>query len=149
METSWYQGTFTPTNPDKWINKDKISFRSSWECRFCNWLDQNPAVKKCGFEVVTIPYRFEIDGKIHKYTIDFYAEILNNNNVLDKYLIEIKPKHQSVEPIMPKRKSAKSMKNFLYEAKQYIRNQNKWKYAEQYCKANGFNWKVLNENKLF
>lgn len=144
----WYQGVFTPEHPEKCINKTTINYRSSWEKRFCSFLDQSPHCKKWGYEVVTLKYVFQIDSKIHKYIVDFYAEMVNSDNKIDKYLIEIKPKHQSIEPVMPKRKSAKSMKNFMYEAKQYIKNKNKWMYAENFCKANGMTFKILNENTL-
>jgi len=50
---------------------------------------------------------------------------------------------------MPKRQSQKSMKNFMYEAKQYIKNQNKWVYAQNYCNANGLIFKILNKDNLF
>jgi hypothetical protein len=113
------------------------------------WLDANPSVKKYGYEVVTIPYRFDVDGQVHHYIIDFYAEIVDNNNHIDKYLIEIKPKKQTEKPVMPKRQSAKSMKNYLYEAREYIKNQNKWAYAQNYCRANGLIFKILNKDNLF
>lgn len=147
--SEWYQGTFVPSNPSKCINKMPIEYRSSWECRFCNWLDQNPSVIKWGFEVISIRYRFDIDGQVHNYIVDFYAEIVNKNNHVDKYLIEIKPKKQTEKPVMPKRQSAKSMKNYLYEAREYIKNQNKWAYAQNYCKANGMIFKLLSQDTLF
>ena len=112
----WYQGAFVPKNTNKCINKTAIQYRSSWECRFCNWLDQNQSVQKWGYEVVSIPYRYDVDGRVHTYIVDFYAEILNRDNKIDKYLIEIKPKNQGEKPLMPKKKSMKSMKNYFYEA---------------------------------
>lgn len=149
VKSEWYHGTFVPTNPAKCINKMAIQFRSSWESRFCHWLDQNTSVRKWGFEVVTIPYRYDVDGRVHTYIVDFYAEIVNRDNKVDKYLIEIKPKKQGEKPTMPKNKTMKSMKNYLYESYTYIRNQNKWQAAQAYCQANGMTFKVLNKDNLF
>lgn len=148
-KNEWYQGTFVPKNPTKCINKLAIQYRSSWENRFCNWLDQNQAVRKWGFEVITLPYRSELDGRVHNYIVDFYAEIVNINNQVDKYLIEIKPKHQAEKPMMPKRQSAKSVKNYIYEAREFVRNQCKWQAAQNFCMANGMTFKVLNKDNLF
>lgn len=148
-KNSWYQGVFIPQHPEKCINKNTIEYRSSWESRFCNWLDQNSSVIRWGYEVVSIPYRYDIDGRNHTYIVDFYAEILNKNNHIDKYLIEIKPKNQGEKPSMPKKKSMKSMKNYFYEAHNYIKNQNKWTSAQSFCQANGMIFKVLTKENLF
>jgi hypothetical protein len=145
----WSQGTFTPENPKKCMNQDTIEYRSSWEARFCSYLDQNPAVIKWGYELIKIPYRFDIDGKVHNYTPDFYFEVNDASGTLKKYIVEIKPKHQVEKPVMPKKKSEKSMKNYMYEANAYVKNQNKWTYAERYCKSNGFIFKILSKDKLF
>ena len=145
----WYQGVFNPTNTEKCINQTIINYRSSWEKRFLCWLDVNPSVIKYGYEVITIPYRYEVDNKTHQYIIDFYAEIMTKDNKLEKYLIEVKPKKQGMKPVMPKRKSAKSMKNYVYEAHTYIKNQNKWQYADSYCRQNGMTFKILTKENLF
>lgn len=148
-KNGWYQGTFNPAHPEKCINKTAISYRSAWEKRFLSWLDDNPAVKKYGYEVITIPYRYAIDGRMHNYIVDFYAEILNRNNDVDKYLIEVKPKKQGEKPTMPKHKTMKSMKNYMYEAHQFIRNTNKWDAARNFCASNGLQFKVLTKENLF
>jgi len=145
----WYQGVFVPEHPDKCINKTEINFRSAWEKRFLFWLDTNPSVIKYGYEVITIPYRYDVDGKIHRYMVDFYAEIMTKDKKLERYLIEVKPKRQGQKPTMPKRKSAKSIKNYLYEARSYIKNKNKWESAQAFCKQNGMTFKILNEDNLF
>ncbi len=148
-KNGWYQGVFIPQHPEKCINKNTIEYRSSWEKRFLCWLDSNPSVKKYGYEVVSIPYRYDVDGRVHTYIVDFYAEILNRDNKIDKYLIEIKPKNQGEKPLMPKKKSMKSMKNYFYEAHNYIKNQNKWTSAQSFCQANGMTFKILTKENLF
>lgn len=149
MKSEWYQGNFTPTHPEKCINKTTIKFRSSYEKRFLTFLDLSPSVLLYGYEVVQIPYLFEIDNRVHRYIIDFYMVVKNKDGVVTKYLVELKPKHQTVEPKQPKKKSAKAMKNFMYSAKEYIKNKNKWDAAESYCKKNNIQWKILNETNLF
>jgi hypothetical protein len=147
--SEWYQGKFIPEHPEKCLNNNTINFRSSYEKRFLVYCDGNQNVIKYGYEVVQIPYFFEIDSKTHKYIVDFYVEIKNSENQIKKYLIEIKPEHQTMKPREPKKKSAKSMKNYMYAAKEYIKNQNKWSAAKMYCEKNGFNFKLLNEKTLF
>jgi len=145
----WYQGVFVPEHTEKCINKTTINYRSSWENRFCHWLDQNQSVLKWGYEIISIPYRYDIDGRVHKYIVDFYAEIMNRDGKVEKYLIEVKPKKQGMKPTMPKRKSIKSMKNYFYESHAYIKNQNKWAYAQSYCNSNGMTFKIVNKENLF
>lgn len=39
-----------PKNPEKYVGDvNNIISRSSWETKFMNWCDQNPAVIKCAY----------------------------------------------------------------------------------------------------
>ena len=63
---------------------------------------------------------------------------------IKRYIIEIKPKKQTVEPKMKKRKT----KGYIYEVYEYAKNQAKWKAAEEFCKDRMWEFKVLTEDEL-
>ena len=61
-----------------------------------------------------------------------------------KYLIEVKPKKQTVEPKLPKRKT----KRYLTEVTTYITNQAKWEAAREWCADHGLEFIILTEDHL-
>ena len=91
-----------------------------------------------------LPYRSPVDNKIHRYYPDFYIKVKEQNGKIKRYIIEIKPKRQTVEPKMKKRKT----KGYIYEVYEYARNQAKWKAAEEFCKDRMWEFKVLTEDEL-
>jgi hypothetical protein len=62
-----------------------------------------------------------------------------------RYIIEIKPAKQCVEP---RKKPGKVTKTFIREATTYAINQAKWNAASEYAKDNGIEFKVLTEVDL-
>ena len=91
-----------------------------------------------------LPYRSPVDNKIHRYYPDFYIKVKEQSGKIKRYIIEIKPKRQTVEPKMKKRKT----KGYIYEVYEYARNQAKWKAAEEFCKDRMWEFKVLTEDEL-
>ena len=88
-----YKGKFYPRNPSKYKgDTTDIIYRSSWELKFMKYCDNNPNVLEWGSEEVVIPYRSPLDGKVHRYYVDFYIKVRTTKNEIKKYLIEIKPK---------------------------------------------------------
>ena len=61
------------------------------------------------------------------------------------YVIEVKPKKQTVPP----KQKSRVTKSFLYEAQTYAVNQAKWKAAEEWCKDRLLEFKVITEEELF
>lgn len=146
------QGNFSPKNPEKCVNSKKgkpIIYRSNWEKRFMVFCDMNTNVVSWGSELFEIPYIYEIDNKLHRYYPDFYLEMKNSDGKIAKYLIEIKPKKQMSKPNPPKRKTEKSTKNYNYAICEYVKNNNKWKYARMFCETRDIKFKILNEDILF
>lgn len=86
-----------------------------------------------------IPYVSPIDGKIHRYFVDFKIETINKKT----YLVEIKPKAQTMKP-QGSRQTAK----FLKEATTYLVNQAKWEYARRYSKDRNWEFIILTEDEL-
>lgn len=148
------QGYFVPENPKKVIlvenaqNEGAIIYRSSWERIFMSWLDTNDSVVKWASEPFAIPYIKPTDGREHKYYIDFYFECKGSNGGVNKYLVEVKPKHETEPPKPPKRKTEKSMINFEKRKMTYKVNQAKWMYARKFCELNNLEFTIITEEEL-
>lgn len=112
-------------------------------------MDENLNVIKWASENLTIPYLFEIDQNIHRYTPDVYAEILDRNGTLKKYLVEIKPKKQLLEPIKPKNKNVKALLRYQKEMQEFVKNRNKWEAAKTLCRQKGWEFKIMTEEQIF
>jgi hypothetical protein len=140
-----YKGKYQPKNPQKYRGDvTNIIYRSLWERKFLIYCDTNENVIEYASEEICLPYRSPIDNKIHRYFPDFYIKVKESNGEIKKYLIEIKPKKQTTEPIPQKRKT----KGYIYEVYEYAKNQAKWKAAEEFCKDRQWEFKVLTENEL-
>ena len=59
-------------------------------------------------------------------------------------IIEIKPKKQTVEPKVQKKKT----KGYIYEVYEYAKNQAKWKAAREFCKDRLWEFKIITEDEL-
>ena len=143
-----YQGEYVVKNKEKYIGGSNPKYRSSWEARFCYFLDHNDSVIKWGYECLEIEYFSVIDKKIHRYYPDFYVEI-NKNEQIKKYVVEVKPANQTVPPKQPKINNKKAYKRYIYEAHQFVRNQCKWEAAKDYCNKKEMEFKVITENEIF
>ena len=108
------------------------------------YCDLNENIIEWGSEEIALPYRSPLDNKIHRYFPDFYIKVKENNGSIKRYLIEIKPKKQTVEPKVQKRKT----KSYIYEVTEYAKNQAKWRAAEEFCKDRMWEFKVLTEDEL-
>lgn len=108
------------------------------------WCDTNRSVIEWGSETMIIPYKSPVDNKIHRYFVDFYIKVRNQDGIITKYLIEIKPERFTKPPEVPKRQT----KKFIEEVFQYGVNQAKWKSANQFCQDRGMKFLVLTEKDL-
>ena len=140
-----YKGKYQPNNPLKYRgNFRNIIYRSLWELKFMKYCDSNQNILEWGSEEFWLPYRSPLDNKVHRYFPDFYIKVRENNGMVKKYVIEIKPKKQCIEPKPQKKKT----RTYIYEVREYAKNQAKWKAAEEYCLDRGLQFKVLTENEL-
>jgi hypothetical protein len=149
MGKQWLDGDYEVVNKEKYIGEKPPHYRSSWELRMIQWLDQSPNVKRWSSENIMIPYLFEIDKQVHKYFPDIYFEAIDKNNNLKKFLIEIKPDKQKKPPKPPKNKNQKALKNYAMEVKTFIKNQNKWSAAKNFCKDRGIEFLIISEQQIF
>ena len=140
-----YKGKFRPSIPKKYRGDyTNIIYRSLWELKFMKYCDSNQNILEWGSEEFWLPYRSPLDNKVHRYFPDFYIKVRENNGMVKKYVIEIKPKKQCIEPKPQKKKT----RTYIYEVREYAKNQAKWKAAEEYCLDRGLQFKVLTENEL-
>jgi len=121
-----------------------IIYRSLWELKFMKWCDTHNHILEWGSEEIVVPYRSPLDGRVHRYFPDFYIKVKNKNGILKKYIIEIKPKKQTLEPKKPKRKT----KNYISEVTTYVTNQAKWEAAREWCLDRGLEFLILTEEHL-
>lgn len=143
----WYSGKFNPKNKDKYTGDDSdIVYRSKWEYNFCLYCDNEERIKKWSCEHIKIPYMvLENNNYVQKmYIPDFWIQI-DNNGELNEMIIEIKPQKETEEPIEPKKYSIKSLENYEYRLKTYVKNLNKWEAADNYCKRLGISFYLLTE----
>lgn len=139
-----YKTKYKPQHTDKYVgNIDNIVCRSNWERKFCKYLDSNSNIIRWSSEELKIPYISTIDKNIHHYYPDFLFEAIKDN-LLQTYVIEIKPKKQTIKPIPKKNKKA-----HLNECITYETNTCKWKAADIYCRNQGWIFKILTEDDLF
>lgn len=110
------------------------------------WCDMNPNVLEWNSEGVQIPYISPVDGKWHRYFVDFWVRVrTKSGSVVDK-LVEIKPHKETQAPKKPrtKRQSAR----YLREARTYAINQAKWAAAREVAENNSMEFVVLDEYSL-
>lgn len=140
-----YSGKYKPSYPKKYKgDPTNIIYRSLWERKFMRYCDLNENVLEWGSEEIALPYRSPIDNRVHRYFPDFYIKVKESNGQIKKYIIEIKPKKQTVEPKVQKRKT----KSYIYEVYEYAKNQAKWKAAEEFCRDRMWEFKILTEEDL-
>jgi hypothetical protein len=138
------KGRFKPKNPQKYKgDANNIIYRSTWEIKVMNYLDENPNVIWWGSEELPIPYYSPIDKKKHRYFPDFIAKMRKADGTVMTYIIEVKPEKQT-QPPTQKRKT----KTYLQEAITYEINKAKWYAAEEFCKDHGWQFQILTEKHL-
>jgi hypothetical protein len=141
-----YKGKFSPSNPEKYKgDPTNVIFRSLWERKVMVYLDQNPNVIEWSSEEIIIPYISPIDNKRHRYYPDFLIKVKRSDGSLKTILIEVKPKYQTTEPKVQKRKT----RRYLTEVMTWGVNQSKWRYAKEYCIDRGWEFKILTEDEIF
>jgi hypothetical protein len=137
----FHKRKYIPVFPEKYGgDPTNIIMRSSWETRFANWCDKNPAIVRWSSEETIIPYRCPTDNLLHRYFVDFKITTVNGKT----YLVEVKPKSQTQPPVYPGKKTQR----YLTESLTFMKNQAKWKAADSYAKDRGWEFKIITEQEL-
>lgn len=110
--------------------------------KFC---DLNPNVLRWGSEEFCVNYIKPTDGKVHRYFPDYILKIKTKDNVIETWVVEIKPYAQSVPPVVTPKKRKKTL---LEEQATFLTNQAKWKAMKAYCDKVGWKFRVVTEKDL-
>ncbi len=137
-----------PKNPEKYVGDvNNIIARSSWEVKFMNYCDSHPEVLKYSSEELVIPYISPLDGRPHRYFVDFIILVKTKTGELKRIAVEIKPLAQCFPPNI-QAKTAKQRARLLNESATYHVNQAKWAAAREFCRKRGMSFEVLTEREL-
>lgn len=71
---------------------------------------------------------------------------IREGDTITKYLIEIKPKKQTMKPTTHGNKKRSTV---LHENATYIVNMAKWQAAQDWCDKRGYKFQILTEDHLF
>ena len=136
---------YKPVNPKKYQgNPNNIICRRSWERKFCQWADKKESVISWASEEISIPYISPKDNRSHKYYPDFLIKVKESSNKIKIYVVEVKPKKQTIPP----KKRKRITKSYIYECQTYAVNQAKWRAASEFCKDNRIEFKIITEDEL-
>ena len=139
-----YKGRFIPKHPKKYAgDANNIIWRSTWERKVMDWLDQSESVVYWSSEELVIRYYNPIDNKIHRYFPDFIVKVKRKDGTVMTHVLEVKPEYQTKKPTQ-KRKTGK----FIKEMATYAINQEKWKAADIFCQEHGWQFKLITEKEL-
>jgi hypothetical protein len=144
-------GNYIPINTKKYIGTYPIRLMSSWEKIFCRYCDHNPKILSWSSEDIVIYYKHPFKRNIKglymtsKYHVDFLITVQESPNNIIKYLVEIKPYKETIQP---KPRKSKTLKTKLYEDKTWAINSAKWKAAERYCARMGYKFIKITEKEL-
>lgn len=145
MYNKTIKSKYIPTNKEKYIgNPNNIICRSTWERKFCKWCDSDENILQWGSEEIRIRYYDPVRERYRYYYPDFIMVLKESTGQIKKYLIEIKPQKQTIEPT----KKQRTTKKYINEVYTYVTNQAKWKAAEDFCKDNSLIFKILTEKDL-
>lgn len=143
------EGIFKPKNSSRYRgDPNNIIFRSSYELRLMQELDRKPNIIQWSSEEFFIPYFDPVKNRNRRYFPDFWVKYLNANQEIVEIIIEIKPHHETVEPVPKKTKRGNYSKRFLTLMEKWITNSAKWKAARLFCEDNNMEFKIFTEYEL-
>ena len=135
-----YSGRYRVKNINKYQgDPDKVTYRSSWEKACFIWCDANPNIKHWSSEEVVVPYKWDIDKRMHRYYVDLKIAFNDGKTIL----VEIKPNKETAPPKRPDKS-----KRYIGEAMTYVKNMNKWEAANEYAKDRGWEFQIWTEETL-
>ena len=137
--SKWAQGVYQVINPKKYVGQGLPRYRSGWELAFMRFCDTNDNILQWASESIVIPYRHPLTGKMTNYVPDFLITYRTRDNRMCAEVIEIKPKKQSVV------ESKASARDRAVVAVNY----SKWDAATKWCRRQGLQFRVINEDQIF
>lgn len=126
------QGLYRPISPEKCLNQTPPEYRSGLEMKLMGVLDRNPNILQWSSERVIIPYFKRTENRMARYFVDFYFKI-KIGEVIREFIVEVKPKSQTVNPMEKKQHGNKKPSTIHYENTQFLNNTDKWEAAKKWC----------------
>ena len=124
------KGFYRPLNPKKYKgDPTNIIHRSGLEKKFMEFLDTSSSILEWSSEEFYIPYWDPTSGRYRRYFPDFYFRAKTPQGTDKHVVVELKPKSQTIEPKIPKRKTQR----FITEVMTWGVNCAKWEAAKEYC----------------
>jgi len=161
------QGYAKIQNKDKYIgDPGLIIYRSSWEFAFIKYLDMSPSVKRWSSEPISIPYYDRVskleecaklgldpnnpsNWEVKNYNTDFWYEVDNGRDKLEKIFVEIKPSYKLKKPIPPPENATiGQQRKFNKAAKEYLINEAKHAAMKEWAERHGSKFYVFTEDVL-
>lgn len=138
---------YKPEYPNKYKgDPNNIICRSSWERKFARWCDLSESVLEWGSEEFFLKYFDPVTNRVRRYFPDFIIKVREQSGEIKKYVIEVKPKRQTVPPVQT---SKKRTRTYITEVKTYATNEAKWKAAREFCEDRMMEFKIITEDNLF
>ena len=138
---------YKPEYPNKYKgDPNNIICRSSWERKFARWCDLSESVLEWGSEEFFLKYFDPVTNRVRRYFPDFIIKVREQSGEIKKYVIEVKPKRQTVPPVQT---SKKRTRTYITEVKTYGTNEAKWKAAREFCEDRMMEFKIITEDNLF
>lgn len=140
MSKNWANGKYVPINPEKYIgNIDNITYRSSWEQYFNQYVDTSEHVLYWASEGIPIKYYHPFYKEIRTYYPDYFVVYVDKHNVEHREIIEIKPENQITLP----KKASKNQRIT------HVINLAKWSACKEFCANNNIEFRLCTEQQLF
>ena len=76
-------------HPEKYKGTRPLTMRSGWEIQYAQWLDTHTSILEWASESNIIQYISPLDGKSHRYFVDFWFLCKNQDGRTSEYLVEI------------------------------------------------------------
>lgn len=137
------RGIYKLKNPGKYAGNKSPEYRSSWENRVFQWMDETPQVISWASEPIKIPYinplKPNVNGKPNFYIPDILFMYIDKSGNKVTELVEIKPVSQT---LIEKAKSKRDLMAFAV-------NQAKWDQARSWCQQRGLTFRILTERDIF
>lgn len=140
MAKNYSQGEFALKNPQKYMGKLPVIYRSSWEMSLMQVFDEHPNILAWSSESISIPYRNPLNQKWSMYIPDFLVIYIDKNGTKHVEMIEVKPMKED-----PRFTGKVNTRTRLTQAI----NQAKWAAAIAYCVKRGWHFRVATEKDLF
>lgn len=162
-----YQGYYIVTHKEKYVGDPNLAiFRSAWEFSFSMWADYSPSIRRWTVEPTSIPYYDKI-SKLEEckklglnpnnpanwvkknYNTDFWLEVQKSEDIIEKWFVEVKPKHKLRKPKpVPSDALLREQKRFNRLAKEYLINESKFEAMNAWAIRNGSKFFIFTEDQL-